>query len=318
MSDEERLIGIPGDTIVHEDMVYANSGVVPRLWGMVMLKVDEVHQRGITGKGVKIAVNDTGVTSHDFLPSPVAQRDFTGNGLGDRNGHGTHCAGTALGRKGTDGRALGVAPDADLIYAKVLGDRGSGSTTGINAGRVWAAQQGADVISESLGDGGGAPIAADVRAFEQAYEAGALCCVAALGNAGFNGRDTVGRPGSYKESIGIAAIREDGTIANFSSGGASADFATPGQNIISCNLRNGFVSMSGTSMATPFFAGIAALVIQYHRMQGLAPPRGWTGWREYMSQFVDDAGAPGHDHRYGFGIPNIIRLLDSLKPPEFV
>ena len=318
MSDE-RIIGIPPDLVVHHDQVYAASTNVPQLWGMTMLKIYECHARGVTGKGVRIAVNDTGVARHPFLPVPIAQRDFTGNGLGDRHGHGTHCAGTALGRRGDDGRSLGVAPDADLIYAKVLGDSGDGSTTGINSGRVWAAEQGADVISESYGDGGGPPIAADVRSYEQAYERGALVCVAALGNAGNStGRDTVGRPGSYQESIGIAALREDGSIAGFSSAGPSADFATPGQNIISCNLRNGFVSMSGTSMATPFFAGICALVIQWHRMQGLKPPQGWREWRAYMAQFVDDKGTPGRDRLFGFGIPNINRLLDSLVPTEFV
>jgi len=318
MSDEDRIIGIPEDTIVHHDMVFPQSRNVPNLWGMIMLKIYEVHARGYTGKGVKIAVNDTGYTPHDFLPEPIAAKFFAGRDIVDRNGHSVHCAGTALGKRGEDGRSLGVAPDADLIIAKVLGDNGSGSTTGINAGRIWASEMGADVISESLGDGGGPPIASDIDAFNKAYENGTLVCVAALGNAGFNGRNTVGRPGSYLQSIGIAALKEDGTTAGFSSGGPAADFATPGQNIISCNLRNGFVSMSGTSMATPFFAGICALVIQWHRANGMRPPKGWREWREYLSQFVDDAGTPGHDHRYGFGIPNLMKLLDSLKPTEYV
>ncbi len=311
----EREIGIPPDHQVHADRVYAH-GTVPPKWDLVMLKIAEVHRRGVTGKGVKIAINDTGVTSHDHLPAPIAARDFTGSSSGtrDRNGHGTHCAGIALGRDG-----LGVAPDADLIVAKVLGDSGSGSTTGINNGRVWAADQGADVISESLGDGGGPDIPEDVRAYEKAYEAGALVCVAALGNAGFNGsRNTIGRPGSYRESIGIAAIKEDGRIANFSSGGKQADYATPGQNIISCNLNNGFVAMSGTSMATPFMAGLCALVIQWHRMQGLTPPKGFAEWRAYFQRFVKDEGTPGHDHSYGYGVPMILAVLDSLVPPGWV
>jgi hypothetical protein len=85
---EHRWIGIPGDTIVHNDLVYGSSANVPKLWGMLMLKIDQVHARGITGKGARISINDTGVARHDFLPSPVFQRDFTGNGNGDRNGHG--------------------------------------------------------------------------------------------------------------------------------------------------------------------------------------------------------------------------------------
>jgi subtilisin family serine protease len=316
MNDER--FHIPGDTIVHHERVYAASANVPNLWGHVMLKIHEVHARGITGKGVRIAISDTGVADHPFLPKPIAARSYTGEPVTDRNGHGTHCSGIALGRRGDNGKSLGVAPDAELIIAKVLSNGGSGDTRWINGGRVWAAEQGADVISESLGDNGGPPIPADIQAFEQAYERGALICCAALGNAGFNGRDTVGRPGSYKENLGIAALKEDGKIANFSSGGASADAATPGQNIISCDLRNGFVSMSGTSMATPFMAGVCALVIQWHRMVGRKPPRGWAEWRAYIQTFCDDAGKPGHDHSFGFGVPNLIRLLDSLVPLENV
>lgn len=283
-----------------------------------MLKIYEVHERGITGKGVRIAINDTGYSKHDYLPVPLAQKSFTGEPVQDNNGHGTHCAGTALGRRGANGKSLGVAPDADLIVAKVLSNGGSGDTRWINNGRKWAAEQGADVLSESLGDNGGPPMADDIAAYTHAFDQGVLVCVAALGNAGFSGRNTIGRPGSYKETIGVAALKEDGKIASFSSGGPTADIATPGQNIISCNTRNGFVAMSGTSMATPFMAGVCALVIQWHRMVGRKPPKGWQEWRAYIQTFADDSGAPGHDHSFGFGIPNLIRLLDSLKPLEFV
>jgi thermitase len=169
----------------------------------------------------------------------VCKSFVAGESAHDHHGHGTHCMGIVK----------AVAPGVDLITAKVLGDSGSGSTTGINAGRVWAAQEGADIISESLGDGGGPPISADLAAYDRAYELGVSIANAALGNAGYNGRSTIGRPGSYdKHNHGIAAIQSDWrTIAGFSSGGPQARFATPGAGIVSCRPGNGWVNMSGTS-----------------------------------------------------------------------
>ena len=314
------MMGIPPDLVRHSD-VYALSAI-PRLWHTEFMRIKEVHKLGITGKYVSIGISDTGIATHDLLPRVKASRDFTRspNGVKDMNGHGTHCAGIALGRF-ADGVSLGIAPDADLFVAKVLGDNGSGSTAGINAGRIWLAKEGVDVISESLGDNGGPPITEDIRSYEEAYGIGVNVCVAALGNAGFSGSgNTAGRPGSYVTTMGIAALKEDGLIAGFSSGGPSADFATPGQNIISCGLRNNLVSMSGTSMACPLFAGLAALIIHKRRMNGMAELRGYKEWREFLSQpaFLIDPGAPGHDPRYGFGIPVISKIIDYLLDTEWV
>lgn len=311
-----RPIGIPGDLVVG-DVIQIQAGVLPKLWHKDFHKIQLLHDLGITGKGVKIAINDTGFRSHPYLPEPIAKRDFTGSRSGTDavSNHSVHCAGTALGRRDSNGVSLGIAPDAELIIAKVLGDSGSGSTTGINKGRVWAAEQGADIISESLGDGGGPDIPEDIRSFDTAYKAGASICVAALGNAGFRG---VGRPGSYRQTCGVAALNESGKRADFSSVGDPADLAFGGQNIISCNNNGGLISMSGTSMATPGVAGVLALVMQYMQMVGIPRPMGWQEWREFWSQpqFVKDVGAPGRDKEYGFGIPQVSSIVDWMLNPS--
>lgn len=304
-----RNIGIPPDHFVDGSLIFPLSETLPPSAWHVTEQMRELHRRGIDGRGVKVAVNDTaGQADHPFLPKQLAGRDFTGssNGLRDLNGHGTHCQGIVI----------AVAPAASLITAKVLGDSGSGSTTGINAGRVWAAKEGADVISESLGDGGGPPIADDLRAYDAAYDAGASICVAALGNAGYNGSSTIGRPGSYAtHNHGIAALQSDWrTIAGFSSGGPQARFAAPGAGIISCKPGNGWVSMSGTSMATPWQAGLYALIISWRRGLGYADLRGQKAWADFFSEnklFVD-LGQPGWDPRYGIG------LVDSTKVFQFL
>ena len=242
--DDGRKIGIPPDLFVDESQIFPMSEGLPSSAWHVTQKMKELHARGIDGRGVKVGVGDTaGRTDHPFLPKELAGRDFTGsaNGTRDLVGHGTH----------VHGIVISVAPKASLITAKVLGDSGSGSTSGINAGRVWMAQRGADVISESFGDGGGPPIQADLTAYDQAYAAGVSICVAALGNAGYNGATTIGRPGSYPtKNHGIAALQSDWrTIAGFSSGGPQARFASPGAGIVSCKPGGGWVLMSGTCIA---------------------------------------------------------------------
>lgn len=307
--DDDRIIGIPPDHFVDNSQTFPLSEDLPAGAWHVTEKMRELHRRGVDGRGVIVAVNDTaGESRHPFLPKQLAGRDFTGssNGLRDVQGHGSHCQGIVV----------AVAPKVNLVTAKVLGDSGSGSSTGINAGRVWAAEQKADVISESLGDGGGPPIAADLASFDKAYENGVSICCAALGNAGYNGRSTIGRPGSYSNhNHGIAAIQSDWrTIAGFSSGGPQARFAAPGAGIISCRPGSGWVSMSGTSMATPWQAGLYALIISWRRglgMPDLIGPKAWADWFT-TNNLTIDLGSPGWDARYGNGLVDVTKVFDFL------
>lgn len=310
ISDEHRW-GIPPDRRVHEDMVFLQS-TIPNLWHIPKAIFQPIWNMGITGKGVSIGISDTGVNRHNNLPIPKAIRNFTsspGNGT-DGNGHGTHCAGTALGRDG-----LGCAPEADLLVSKVLSDGGSGSNTWINAGRIWLAQQGADIISESLGGPSGG--SSDENSIQKAYELGTSLCVAAAGNSGYKGANTIGYPGRYLSTFCIGAYQRDGRIANFSSGGREIDAATPGQEIISAGHRGGYVAMSGTSMATPMFAGLMALIIHKRRITGFPDLKGADAWRAFFQTvgFMEDAGDPGRDVRFGLGKPLITNILNWLKEP---
>lgn len=303
--NEDPIVEIPPDTVVN-DAVYA---MAPSLWHLPPNVWGEVWKK-VTGKGVKVAVLDTGYTEHADGPKPIAERSFIpGERVLDRNGHGTHCAGTVLGRNG-----IGVAPGAELIVGKVLSDRGSGSSSGIAAGIRWATEVGADVISMSLG--GGSSYGPTNQAIDAAFSKGVLVNAAA-GNSGFNGRNTIGWPAKYQGALCCGAYRRDGQIANFSSGGRELDWACPGQDIISFSTNgSGYRSMSGTSMATPFGSGVLALIIELMRREGSPQFTAVDAVREFFKANMQDAGAPGFDQRFGHGIPVVPELYKALVNEE--
>lgn len=306
-------MSIPPDFVAES---HIDQAAWPGSWDMTqwLPKLQKIWDMGITGKGVRIAIHDTGVDeNHPHLPKAVARRSFVGGDTGDRNGHGTWCAGRALGRNGP-----GIAPEADLIIAKVLSDSGSGSTSGINSAYAWSADEGADIISGSYGGSGASN--SDIIALETAYELGVQFATFSAGNAGYNGSNTIGYPARYLNSWCNGATRKDGQIANFSSGGREIDDATPGEQVTSCAPGGGWNTFSGTSMSCPFRAGLQALIIHKRRRIGLPALFGADGWREFFSEkgFFDDLGQPGKDVRFGLGVPLIDKILDWLVDPKWL
>jgi len=176
------------------------------------------------------------------------------------NGHyvsNTHVIGTICAMNNDIG-VVGVAPKAKIMPVKVLGDDGNGNLLNVAKGIRWAADQGVDFISMSLG----APVAVQQvrKAIQYAATKGAVCFVAA-GNAG----DTkeVFYPANYPETIAIGAINNRMDRAVFSNTGRNLDFMAPGVDIFSTVPDNWYATLSGTSMAQPFACGVAALLKSY-------------------------------------------------------
>ena len=240
-------------------------------WSERLLRLPQVW-RSSEGAGVRVAILDTGIDrDHADLRGAVeGVLDTTGEGIDDLNGHGTHCAGIVAARRNGVG-FIGVAPKASLLVGKVLGNNGSGTLEGVAAGIDWAVKSGADIISMSLGGSIGSP-----RLHEAVHSALARGCiiVCAAGNEGGLFTNAVGYPGRYGSVITVAAHDRNGLPSGFSSRGAEIDFMAPGEDIWSTYRQGGYAKLSGTSMATPFVAGLCALILAKHRQQPAQPHAG--------------------------------------------
>ena len=245
------------------------------------IQAPKVWAAGYKGQGIKVAVVDTGLddTHPDFAGRMIAAKSFVGNSARDDNGHGTHVAGTIAGSGAkSNGKYVGVAPEAHLYIAKVLRADGGGSMSTVMAGIEWAVlEQHVQVINLSLG--GDVPCdgtdALSILCDEAVMQAGVVMCVAA-GNSGPK-EQTIGSPGCARYPITVGAIDDNDHIADFSSRGPTTDgrvkpdIVFPGVDIVAPQaagtqlgpvVQAGYVSSSGTSMATPHATGVAALMLQ--------------------------------------------------------
>ncbi|MET7701081.1 S8 family serine peptidase [Streptomyces sp. NPDC005485] len=243
---------------------------------------------GITGKNVLIADLDTGIDANhpDFKGRIAESKVFTGAGLKDGFGHGTHTASTIAGTgAASHGKYAGVAPGAKLLIGKVCDDNGTCPDSAIIAGMEWAAAQHAVAVNMSLGDtvtDGTDPVSTALNRLTA--QTGTLFVVAA-GNEGGptgNGVDgTIGSPGSADAALTVGSTTKRDTLSDFSSQGprlgddaVKPDLVAPGEDIIGAradgtnmdtpmpNLR--YEQASGTSMATPHVTGAVALLAQAH------------------------------------------------------
>lgn len=254
----------------------ASDADADETWG---LRAVDAPDSPFTGAGIKVAILDTGfdLDHPDFAGRDIVAQSFVpGETVADGQGHGTHVAGTAVGPRtraalGGAARGYGVAPGAQLHVAKVLGDNGSGREGDILAGILWALQSGCEIVSMSLGR---RPLPGDAtgdyeRIGRRALDQGSLL-IAAAGNESvrlIGIVSPVSAPANAPSIMAVGAVDEDLDVAGFSNGGlveggGEVDVAAPGVGVFSAEPGGGRRRLSGTSMAAPHVAGLAALLAE--------------------------------------------------------
>lgn len=297
-TDLSRLNGIEGLKAVYQNTHITTQMNVARK----TVKADIAQEKGFTGRGVTIAVIDTGIAPIDDFTVPknriIAFKDFVNNKTVpyDDNGHGTHVCGIAAGNgKLSNGKYCGIAPNCNIVSIKVLNNEGRGNSAEVLAGIQWmvdnAERYNIRIANLSVGTTNTSSNDPLVKAVEAAWDKGIVINIAA-GNNGPNS-STITSPGISRKVITVGASDDNKTVriwgdtlVNFSGRGPTKeciikpDIIAPGANITSClsptpyidkankegvkKVDEYYMQLSGTSMSTPIISGAVALLLEKH------------------------------------------------------
>ncbi|MBI2849437.1 MAG: S8 family peptidase [Chloroflexi bacterium] len=315
----QRLRQNPGVVGIEEDSdVFSADIELDNSWGVNRIAAGVMHDAGNKGTGVKIAVIDSGIDYNhpDLAANYAGGYDFVNDDDDpmDDNGHGTHVAGV-IAAIDDDVGVVGVAPEVRLYALKVLNATGRGRASDVIAAVEWCIANGIQITNNSYGrytDPG--PVYK--AAFDKAYAAGILN-IASAGNRGnaLGFGDTVSYPATLDSVVAVAAVDTNDIRPSWSGAGPDIEVAAPGVRINSTLPGGGYGVKSGTSMAAPHVAGLAALIIA----GGIADSNGNGNIndevRERLTTTAADVGTVGRDALYGYGIARAGEAAPVLVAP---
>ncbi|MGE7215646.1 S8 family serine peptidase [Priestia koreensis] len=284
-------------------------------WGVQTVHAPYAWKSSYTGKGVQVAVLDTGVGPHEEVNvvKGVSMVSYT-TSFRDDHGHGTHVAGIIAAKNNTRG-TVGVAPNAEIYAVKVLDSNGNGYLSDIIKGILWAINEQVDIINMSFGTS--TPSPALEQAINIATQNGIQVVVAA-GNSGSSKTPGLLYPAKYDPVIAVGSVDKDMNRSSFSSYGPELDLVAPGSSIQSTYLFNSYARLSGTSMAAPHVAGDLAL------LKEAFPNASAQELTQKLFATAKDVGSPGKDDMYGYGViqapfnEGMTQLTVNLSQPSLL
>lgn len=293
----------------------AVADVVP--WGVARVGAQLAWGSGLTGAGVKVGIIDSGIDPSHADLTVVGGYDFTtqsglssawADNVASCSGHGTHVAGTVAARQ-NDAGLIGVAPGAQLYALKVfehivLPTNPAGSCASWASNQIaalnWAVANGLKVVNLSIASG------TALTAYQDAVNQAAAAGVVVVAAAGNNSGGPITYPAAYDNVMAVGAVTTGDVVAYFSNAGPQMWVTAPGTSILSTAPGGGTATRSGTSMAAPHVAGVAALHLQQNP--------GWTPAqvRTAIGNGALDLGTAGRDHATGWGL---VRAPIGSGPP---
>jgi thermitase len=298
---------------IRTQMRTPNDSVLSQQWALRDIHAYEAWDI-TTGGPITIALLDTGVSpSHPDLQGKLLRgHDFFNNDddASDDEGHGTYTAGVVAASSDNGTGIAGICWGCKILPVKVLGSRGQGDDATIAAGIRWAVDQGARIISMSLGGPDDTQVMRD--AVNYAHEHNVLL-VAASGNGQADG-NLPNYPAAYPSVLAVSATTANDMVTGFSTTGGFVDISAPGVGLWSTlwtrSAGNTYGVANGTSAACPHVAGAAALALT------LRPDLSADQLADIVMAAADDQGAPGKDPEYGYGRLNLLRVVQLAADPN--
>lgn len=283
-------------------------------WNLESIQADRVTK---TGKNIVVGIIDSGVNAnHPELQNallPGGFKDFvepTNTEPKDETGHGTHVAGTIL------GRTIGIARDAKLIVARVFNKEGEASDDGLLAAGQWILEKKPQVVNNSWGGNRDDSFYDDIV---KKWKAAGIVPIFSSGNTGeYNagGEGSIGSPGSLEDSFSVGALTKDDKLAKFSLRGPSKhtnkfkpEISAPGVNILSADYKGGYVLKTGTSMAAPHVTGAVALILEANK--NLSVDKVEDILKSTATPLTDDHYINSPNMGYGYGKLNVYKAVEA-------
>lgn len=272
-------------------------------WDKVMVGIDKLHNAGLSGKGLKIGILDTGLRDkgHDDFnyESVVAAQSFTKETVIDGHGHGTWVNG-AISAKLNNTGVVGGAYNAEIYVAKVLENSGNGGLIPLVKGTQWLIEKGCHIINGSLGFGNSQIVENYRYVLNEGIKSGVVF-VFASGNGGK--KNEIDFPSVIDNVFSVGAIDSSGRIASFSNKGIELDVVAPGVNVLGISkVSGGFVGMSGTSQASPLVTSFLACYMEHYKAINNRFPSFEEIYLEITKKNTKDLGSAGLDPSFGYGM----------------
>ncbi len=310
---DPRVLGVVPDARVKATDWPANGTPSDPLYGdqndLTQIHVPEVWSTTTGAPGVVIAVIDTGVdTTHPDLAGVTvvdAHNEIADSSdTADDNGHGTHVAGTIFARDDNGVGISGIAPASTLMPIKVLDSNGSGFESDVLDAVDWARTHGATIVNLSLG---GALTHDQIALAQPTFTAARAAGILVVAAAGNDGSQYMSYPAGFQGVVSVAAVDGSDTVASFSTHNRGVDIAAPGVDLLS-TINGAYDRLSGTSMASPHVAGVAALI------WAARPSLTVAELEAVLRTSSVDLGAPGRDDYYGSGRIDAAAALAAPVP----